>query len=291
MRRKLFSACLLLCLLLQLSVTVFAKPLDLNGVGSISITLLDQHGRQPVAQAEVSVYYVASVVRSENNRPVYSYTADFENCGFALDDPKLAVKLDVFTQEYDLPAQTVVTDDRGKAVLTDLPLGLYFVKQTAPAANNVICMPFLVTVPNYNNDGFIYDVDALPKADVVETTDITVKKVWNVDETVTVAQQVTVQLLRDGAVVKTAVLNEENGWEAVFYDMPRSDAYSVLESNIPEGFTATYTQNGYEFTVINSASLPQTGQVIWPIPLLAVAGLFLIAVGTVCLKKSRERNA
>ena len=74
-------------------------------------------------------------------------------------------------------------------------------------------------------------------------------------------------------------------------DMPESDVYSIVEVNVPKGFTATYSQSGYVFTVTNSASLIQTGQLIWPIPVLALAGLCLIAVGCIVLRKTRNENA
>lgn len=291
MRNKLISLGLTVWLLLTLPVTVFAQWFDADRVGSISVTLVDQAQKRPVPDAQIAVYHVTSVERNSNNRLFYTYTEDFETCGFDLNDPQLATKLGTFAQEHDVPAKTAVTDAFGRAVLANLPLGLYLVRQTEPAGNGVICLPFLVTVPNETGGGYEYDVDARPKADVVETTDVTVRKVWNVDETVRIADYVTVSLLRDGAVVKTATLTEEDGWEVTFYDVPCSDAYSVVEEYVPEGFTATYAQNGYEFTVTNSAALPQTGQVIWPIPLLTVAGLFLLAVGGAFLRRSRERNA
>ena len=291
MRNKLFSLCLAVWLLLTLPVTVFAQRFDADRVGSISVTLVDQAQKRPVADAQIAVYHVASVERNSSGKLVYTYTEDFEACGFELNDPRLSTKLEAFAEEWSVPAETAVTDAGGKAVLEGLPLGLYLIRQIGPAANGVICMPFLVTVPNEIGGGYEYDVDARPKADVVQTTDITVRKVWNVDETVQIADHVTVSLLRDGAVVKTVVLTEENGWEVTFYDMPCSDAYSVVEEYVPEGYTATYSQTGYVFTVTNSASLIQTGQVIWPIPLLAVAGVFLLAVGGAFLRRSRERDA
>ena len=83
----------------------------------------------------------------------------------------------------------------------------------------------------------------------------------------------------------------KNNWQITYPDMPESDMYSIVEVNIPKGFTATYSQSGYVFTVTNSASLIQTGQLTWPIPLLAMTGLCLIAVGTTVLRKSRNNNA
>ena len=101
----------------------------------------------------------------------------------------------------------------------------------------------------------------------------------------------TVQLLKDGVMVETATLNAQNNWQVTYSDMPESDAYSIVEVNVPKGFTATYSNKGYVFTVTNTASLAQTGQLIWPIPVLALAGLCLITIGAIVLRKPRNRNA
>ena len=73
--------------------------------------------------------------------------------------------------------------------------------------------------------------------------------------------------------------------------MPESDAYSIKEVNVPKGFIATYKQKGYVFTVTNTSTLIQTGQLIWPIPVLALIGVLLIAVGSMLLQKKRKPNA
>ena len=72
--------------------------------------------------------------------------------------------------------------------------------------------------------------------------------------------------------------------------MPASDSYSIVETDIPKGYTATYSKKGYEFTVTNSEALIQTGQTVWPIPALAMAGLVLISTGTVILRKQRRKD-
>ena len=122
-------------------------------------------------------------------------------------------------------------------------------------------------------------------------TSITIKKVWNTDASTEVAKSVTVQLLQNGSVIKTAILDVQNNWQVTYNDMPQSDAYSVKEINIPRGFTATYSESGYVFTVTNSSTLIQTGQLIWPIPVLSISGMLLIGVGIIFLQKKRESNA
>ena len=73
--------------------------------------------------------------------------------------------------------------------------------------------------------------------------------------------------------------------------MPESDAYSIKEINVPKGFTATYSKTGYVFTVTNTSTLIQTGQLMWPIPVLAISGMLFIAAGIVLLQKKGKTNA
>ena len=67
-------------------------------------------------------------------------------------------------------------------------------------------------------------------------------------------------------------------------------AYTVEEVDVPQGFTATYRQRNYVFTVTNTSTLIQTGQLMWPIPVLAVGGMLLIAAGVLLLRKKRANN-
>jgi hypothetical protein len=291
MGRKLISVLLIVWLLLVLPMTAFAQTLDFDRAGSVSVTLMDQDRKTPLAGAELSLYYVATVSLNSKYHLSYNFTDEFRDCGFPLEDPALAVKLDAFVKDHAVSPVKLVTDARGKVTFSNLPLGLYFVKQTNTVAGYAPCTPFLVTVPNQNAEGYVYDVNASPKTDVAKLTDITLRKVWNTGRSSPVGSSVTVQLLKDGVVVETATLSSRNNWQVTYEDMPESDGYSILETDIPKGFTATYSQNGYVFTVTNSASLAQTGQLIWPIPVLAMAGLCLIAVGTIVLRKPRGRNA
>ena len=290
MGRKLFAFCLAI-LLLGCSVTAFAEQWDDTRTGTISVTLLDQYGKEPLKGAELAVYYVAAVSRNQAGKLTYTYTRNFENCGIELYDSNLAVKLDAYLSENPVSAIKNITDEEGKVTFSNLKLGLYFVRQTGAVEGFAPCTSFLVTVPNQTEDGYVYEVNASPKTQVVKLTTITIKKVWNTDASTKAADSVTVQLLKAGTVVKTAVLNAQNNWQVSFPDMPESDAYSIKEINIPKGFTATYNQKGYEFTVTNTASLAQTGQLIWPIPVLAGAGVLLLVAGFVLLQKKREVNA
>ena len=291
MRRKFISLILTIWVLLMMPMTAFAQSFDVNRLGSISVTLMDQDGKTPISGAELSLYHVATVSLNSKNNLSYTFTDAFENCGCALEDPALSAKLDAFVEEHSPSAKKLVTDVHGKVSFTNLSLGLYFVKQTSAVAGYAPCTSFLVTVPNHNAGGYVYDVNASPKTDVTRLTNITVKKVWNTDASTKATNSVTVQLLREGVVVETATLSDQNNWQVTYTDMPESDAYSIVEVNVPKGFTATYSKSGYVFTVTNTSTLAQTGQLVWPIPVLAMAGLFLIVVGSIVLRKTRKENA
>jgi uncharacterized surface anchored protein len=240
--------------------------------------------------AELSVFHIATVGADENGTLFYAYTDAFSDCGVELDDPELVKTLEAFVSGKNIPAQKIVTDAQGKAICKDLPLGLYFVKQTGAVEGFAPCASFLVTLPMKTDSGFRYDVDASPKTDVEKLVSITIRKIWNTDKSTTIPKSVTVQLLCYEEVVQTATLSAENDWQVTYTGLPESDGYRIREVDVPKGFTVTYTQQGYTFTATNTASLAQTGQLIWPIPVLAMAGLCLIAVGAAVLRKTRNKN-
>ena len=290
MRCKRILLCLVALLFMLGSFSVFAQELDPNKTGSVSVTLTDPLDKDPIVGAELSVYHVATVAADTDGQLLYTYTDEFRSCSAALDDKELAETLDSFVTEHTITPVVVTTDENGTAVCKDLALGLYFVKQTGTVEGFTPCTPFLVTVPGEDADGYVYDVNASPKTEVTKLVSITIKKVWNTDAATEAADHVTVQLLRKGKEVETATLNAQNNWQITYTDMPASDDYSIKEIDIPKGFTATYSNTGYEFTVTNTSTLIQTGQMVWPIPVLAVSGLLLIAVGIALLQKKRKTH-
>jgi uncharacterized surface anchored protein len=284
---KLITFCVTILLIFTCSCTAFAKEVVQSKVGSISVTLIDQKQNKAIVGAELSIYYVATAILDADGNLIYDYTKEFEQLDTAIDDKLLVANLDVFVSQHSVPSIKMTTNEEGMALCNNLSLGLYFVRQTGDVEGYAPCTPFLVTIPNEKNGEYIYDVNASPKTEVARLTSITIEKVWNTDESTEATQNVKVQLLKDGKVIKTAILSRDNHWQITYTDMPESDAYSIREINVPKGFTATYKQNGYIFTVTNTSTLIQTGQLIWPISLLAMGGLVLISIGIALLKKKR----
>lgn len=291
MRRKIITLCLACLLILGCLPTVLAQEFDPQKTGSISVTLTEQYRKDPIVGARLNVYYVAKVRMNADGSLIYIPTDAFANSELALEDPALADKLEAYVSQHHVNSLQVTTDENGTAVCRELAPGLYFIRQTGAVDGFAPCAPFVVTLPFQNDREFVYDVNASPKTQVAKLTTITIKKVWNTDASTQAAESVTVQLLRKGNVVQTATLNAQNNWQVTYANMPESDAYSIKEVNVPKGFIATYSQTGYVFTVTNTASLIQTGQLVWPIPVLAMGGMLFLAVGIVLLRKKREPNA
>ena len=291
MVNKALRIVLVLLLLAALPVTVMAQEFDPNQQGSISVSLKSKETKTPLEGADLSLFHVADVQMGSDGILRFSPVGDFADSGISLDDPDLTAKLDAYVTEHTISCWTATTDADGGARWEDLTLGLYFVKQTNQVHGFAPCSPFLVSIPFSTDTGFEYHVDASPKTDVARLIDITIRKVWNTGESTPIPDQVTVQLFRHETLVNTAVLNDENNWQVTYLDQPESDGYRIVEVKVPQGFTASYSRSGYVFTVTNTPSLAQTGQLVWPIPIFATAGFFFLIVGFILVRKPGKKNA
>lgn len=128
--------------------------------------------------------------------------------------------------------------------------------------------------------------------------------------------EVTVQLLRDGEVYDTVELNADNNWRHTWSDLDNSFRWTVAELELKE-YKVGLTCEGITFVLTNTRSaewpeetpspsgtpgaletpdpsaapgssekptdpsLPQTGQLWWPVPVLAAVGMLLVIAGLI----------
>lgn len=106
--------------------------------------------------------------------------------------------------------------------------------------------------------------ETLPIPLNIETVTKTVEKVWNDnnnqdgkrESSVSIKLQKTVNGTTNDVDGKTATLNNENEWKVKFENLPKYEngkeiVYSVIETNVPEGYIAAYTTVGDTMTVTN----------------------------------------
>ena len=153
---------------------------------------------------------------------------------------------------------TITTGEDGTATTEKLPAGTYNVQEiTAPAGYQLNTDTYNLTVSA--TTGVIKTVED----EKTPTVDVQVNKTW----VGTVGGPVTVRLYKDGvASTETVTLDQTNGWAGTFTGLLRNDAtdghviaYTVVEENVPAGYTSAVSGNQTDgFTVTNTEIPPNT---------------------------------
>ncbi len=279
---------LVLCMLLPWCGVAAADVSD-KEYGSFSATF--NAGAAPLRSAEITLYRVADVEFNQE-QALYHYTDAYAACGVDLDTlghTDAAAQMLQFISDKGLTGMTGTTDDQGRVAFSQVPFGLYLVAQTNEVPYFSKSAPFFSCIPYLDGGQICYDVDATPKVSVEILIDLTVKKVWNDDGTGR-PEQIQVMLSRGGQLVDTVTLSEENQWSYMWSAVPQSDDWTVREVEVPN-YTPSYRREGNTFIVENTPKLVQTGQLKWPIPVLACLGGALLLTGVALGRKKQHAGA
>lgn len=122
--------------------------------------------------------------------------------------------------------------------------------------------------------------------------DLTVKKVWSDenDKRGIRPDSVTVTLYNGDKAVDKVTLGAWNNWTYTWKDLDGNGDWSVLETGIPKGYTPSYRTRGDVVTITNTATLIQTGQLNWPIPVLGSLGALMIFFGIMSMRKKKKNG-
>lgn len=121
----------------------------------------------------------------------------------------------------------------------------------------------------------------------LDPVDLTVVKKWD-DMGRHRPDAVTVTLYDGDTAVESVRLGDWNDWTYTWRDLDGRGNWQALETNIPKGYVPSYTYQNGVVTVTNTATLIQTGQRNWPIPVMGGLGLALIAYGVIVIRKKRK---
>ena len=269
-RKRLAAVLAALTLLVWCAAPAFAlEVVDLSRTGSIKVSLYDSETSEAVGGGTLTLYRVAKV-QKDNANLSFVYTNGFEDCGVELGDLSEGELAGRLAEKIAATAEstTVEISDLGAAEFGDLEVGLYLVVQTTAAENYNVINPFLVSVPIQENGSYVYDVDALPKVGTAA------KKTPEPPDTPDTPDKP----------------EEENPNTPVAPGPDNPDGW-VLGANgekiylNPEA-PSPDNPNGH---VMGAHGLPQTGQLNWPIPVLAVTGVVLVVAG-IRLKKGTRKD-
>ena len=287
-RKRINYLLVVITLFFGFMITVGAKgnhTVDFSRKGSIEVTLHEMSEDTYVEGAEITIYKIADAYLDGVNL-AFKYTDEFSSCSVSLDDltiDDLSKKITLCVKPESI-GTSLITNDFGTVIFNDLDLGLYLVSQTNKVEGYSNIDSFLVQIPKFIDNSWTYDIIANPKTDIYKEIDLVVNKVWNTDSN-KLPEKVEIELLLDGEVIDTVILNSTNKWTHTFKNLEKSDKYSVREINIPKGYKVSYTNNEYIFTVTNTDTLANTGQLFYSIIILAVFGLIFILLGVIEIKK------
>ena len=268
---------------------------DLDRTGSITVILYDKTDDHSALPGEFKLFFVARAEVSGHDLG-YVYNEDFADCGLPLSDLNadgLAEAFSAYAAEHGAAGITGTQLEEGGEIFTDLAAGLYLVEEIGSVEGYEPISPFLVCIPMTDSDGsgWIYDIIASPKAEPSappEYEERTVRKVWVDEDNPSRPVSVTVRLMMDGTEIDSVILNEANEWTYTWTELPAGHSYTVAE-DVPFEYVVSYAYGEYEIVVTNTARLPRTGQLKWPIPVLAVSGAALLALGIVLTVSKRSK--
>lgn len=263
---------LLLALLFTVLLPVKAQALGaVDPAKPVTLTIHYSCGGKAAKGAGFDLYRVAEI--SADGK--FTLSGDFKGYSVSLDNSSagqwraLAETLAGYVERDGLrPLDSGKTDRDGVLAFPTagktLQSGLYLAlgEPYVDGRKTYTAEPFLVSLPGVGETGgqWQYDVTVVPKYTEKEDDgpdDDTIRrkviKVWeDAGDTENRPDQVTVELLRNGRVYDTVTLNEENHWRYTWDGLDADDRWTVVEQDVPDGYTVTVSREGATFVVTNT---------------------------------------
>ena len=261
MNNKTAKRVLAMLLMTVMCFTLFsfgASAVSVDRRGSITLTTLDKETKEPLSGATFRIYFFASAY-GVGDSIAYVYTDDFKDNGMKLSeasDAYFPVHLKAYAEAKSIPYTEKTTDSAGRVVFNNLPCGAYLVVPVGIEEGYLSPNPFIVTVPTEDESSgkWLYDVDATPKIESDKETDeetyISVKKYWKSTEKT--PDSVAVSLIKDGSVVDSVVLSAANNWYHRWDNLEKNHSWSVVETNVPKGYTVSYESSEMTVFITNT---------------------------------------
>lgn len=287
---KLLSIALILSVFIE-PLSVFSAVVDYDK--KCRLTLTYSKNDVVFSDLEIKIYRVADCDFNKI-KPFENYPVNISNIKSQAEWNDIASTLSAYTQSDNLtPYKTAQTDADGKVIFEDIDVGLYLIAGIVTEKESRIYTFFdsMIYLPAPSLDEYLYDVSAKPKSEeiIVFEKDCSILKLWKDEGSTSRPKSVTVDILKNGKAFDTVVLDSSNNWQHTFKITDAKSKWSVVEKNIPEGYTVTVSEKETSFIIVNTkksphdpTDAPQTGDSS-PIELyvliFCISGLLLIVLG------------
>lgn len=231
-----------------------------------SLTVSYCYEQTVFSDVEVKLYRVAQV--SDDFK--YTLTQRFEASGLLLDGIQTAGEWNVIRSTLQAhilahgiaPDFTLSTNEDGQVSFANLQTGMYLAIVNQVKQNGFYYQfdSALIALPGLGSDGlWQYEVsvnakaEVLPPVDSDEETEYKVLKLWRGDEGRNDRpDRIEVEIFRDGTSYKTVTLSDENHWAYSWSAKNDGSNWTVVERNIPHGYTMTLQQRQTAFVLTNT---------------------------------------
>ena len=297
--------CLLPCRVLATSTADAKEPISTDRTCSLTISCYS--GGMAFSELPVRLYQIAEVSADYQ----YTLTPAFVGSGLILNGIQTVGEWNVIrsTLEAEILANgiaadhTGLTDAAGKAAFEELLPGLYLAvtDQTIRDETTYVFESALIALPGLDADGlWQYQAEVTPKAQSippsVEEIEYKVTKLWKGDNGSTARPgSVEVEIFRNGTSYQRVTLSEDNHWTYAWSAKDDGTDWTVVERNIPAGYTMTVEERGTAFVLTNTLDREQpdtppytgdTSRVMLWIVLMIISGSMLVILG-ITGKRSR----
>ncbi len=232
----------------------------------------DQDGKRP-AELTVNLMNGNTVVRTVTLNAGNNWTAKVTGLAKKANGTDIAYSW----SEGSMPTGYSLTDTSVDGTVTTLT-NTYAPEETSVSVRKVWAKKANKTDIKYTVDevsvpeGYTKTVSAneakteyvITNTHVTETTEATVKKVWNDsnDQDGKRPAKLTVNLMNGNTVVSTVTLSEENGWEATVSNLPKKEngtviSYSWSEGSMPEGYSLEGSVTSGTVTTLTNKYAPE----------------------------------
>lgn len=286
------AMCLMLCVCLWPGAANAFEMVDLTH--PVTLTIFANDEEIPLAGVGFELYKVADMNEYAQFEllPAYEgFSGDINKLETAADWIMCAEEMVALTGDADPDAAATSIGD-GTAFFESLEPGLYLVSgkpvEILPFAYTFT--PFMVSVPTRDPaDEWLYDVYADVKLEKEPAiTNIEVVKVWDdLGYEDRRPGSIYVDLYCDGEQIAAAQLHDGNSWSYTFENLPAAHEYTVQERDVPRWYKVSYevvndvlvVRNTRDETITPVPDIPSTGQLWWPLPILAGLGVLLVITG------------